>query len=97
MSVIDLSVAKDQLDVVHDMDDEKLQLLLDGAESEASDYMNVSTLEAAFDSNGQVPGGVLLGVMLLLQAAYQAAPAEIGALRSAAEKKLAPYRCGWGA
>ncbi len=35
MSLIPLDTAKSFLDVIHDWDDAKLQLLLDGAEDEA--------------------------------------------------------------
>jgi len=43
------------------------------------------------------PDSVVLGVMLLLQASYQASPDDIAKLRTAAEVKLAPHRIGWGA
>jgi len=39
---------------------------------------------------------VVLGVMLLLQAAYQASPDDAEKLRSAAEVKLTGYRIGRG-
>lgn len=120
MSVIDLSEAKAFLDVIHDADDSKLQMLLDAAEDEAAQFMwrvavngacrtmplNVidpsapsdAVLEPVADDieSGELPASVKVGVLLLLQASYQAAPDEVEKLRSAAEVKLTPYRCGMG-
>lgn len=105
MSVIDLAVAKEYLDVIHNADDTKLQMLLDGAEDEAAQYMNRQGLsgpwcewEPAEGASGidTIPPSVVLGIMLLLQAAYQATPDDAEKLRRAAEIKLNPYRCGWG-
>lgn len=102
MSVISLSTAKSFLDVIHNSDDTKLQMLLDSAEDEAAQYINQPLTdllpeEASSENPDDLPGSVLLGVMLLLQAVYQAAPDDAEKLRRAAEIKLAPYRCGWGA
>lgn len=99
MSVIDLSIAKDYLDVIHDADDAKLQALLDGAEDEAAQYMGqtLGELVGTESSSGSLPGSVLVGVMLLLQAIYQASPDDAAKLRIAAEIKLTPHRVGWGA
>lgn len=101
MSTIDLTTAKQYLDVIHSADDAKLQMLLDGAEDEAAQYMNRPLAEMRFEevSSEQpdaLPGSVVLGVMLLLQAAYQATPDDAEKLRRAAEVKLTPYRIGWG-
>ena len=102
MSIITLEIAKQYLDVIHNADNAKLQRLLDGAEDEAAQYMNRSLSdllpeEVSSENPDDLPGSVLLGVMLLLQAAYQATPDDAEKLRKAAEVKLAPYRCGWGA
>src|SRR5690606_2170620 len=102
MSIITLDIAKQYLDVIHNSDDAKLQRLLDGAEDEAAQYMNRSLSdllpeEVSSENPDDLPGSVLLGVMLLLQAVYQATPDDAEKLRKAAEVKLAPYRCGWGA
>lgn len=43
-----------------------------------------------------MPASVRIGVMFLLQAAYQASPEEADKLRRAAEVKLFPYRCNLG-
>ena len=101
MSIITLEIAKQYLDVIHNADNAKLQRLLDGAEDEAAQYMNRSLSdllpeEVSSENPDDLPGSVLLGVMLLLQAAYQATPDDAEKLRRAAEVKLAPYRCGWG-
>lgn len=102
MSVIDLETAKQFLDVIHSADDAKLQMLLDGAEREALDFMNRSEFGAEecsseLPSEPEVmPGSVRLGVLLLLQAVYQATPDDAAKLRAAAEVKLMPYRCYMG-
>lgn len=99
MSAITLSEAKDFLDVIHNADDSKLQLLLDAAEDEAKQYLNRDDLEE-WDSNisstDPVPGSIKIGVLLLLQANYQSTPDEADKLRKAAEIKLQPYRIEMG-
>lgn len=105
MSVISLETAKKYLDVIHNSDDDKLQMLLDAAEDEAAQFMNRGLLEIEtvemIDGElvaviGEPPSSVVLGVMLLLQAAYQASPDDAPKLREAAEIKLMPYRVGMG-
>lgn len=109
MSVISLDKAKAVLDVIHTADDAKLQTLLDGAEDEAVQFMNRSLLQpypatAMVDGVPVVvpplevpPASMVLGVLLLLQAAYQATPDDAEKLRRAAEVKLQPFRIGLGA
>lgn len=100
MSIIDLQTAKEYLDVIHSFDNAKLQRLLDGAEDEAAQYIDRPLEELQPEepsSELTLPGSVVLGVMLLLQAAYQATPDDAEKLRRAAEVKLTPYRVGWGA
>lgn len=108
MSTIDLAVAKQFLDVIHTADDTKLQMLLDGAEDEALQFMDRSGFgslcpcdsdcesEPSSESEPGIPNSVTVGVLLLLQASYQATPDEIPKLRAAAEVKLMPYRCRLG-
>lgn len=102
MSVIDLQTAKQFLDVIHSADDAKLQMLLNGAEREALDFMNrdafgVEDCSSEPSSEPEVmPDSVRIGVLLLLQAAYQATPDDATKLRTAAEVKLMPYRCYMG-
>ena len=47
-------------------------------------------------SNDPIPGSVKIGVLLLLQANYQATPDEADKLRRSAEIKLMPYRIELG-
>lgn len=98
MSVIDLQEAKAFLDVIHDADDAKLQLLLDAAEDEAAQFLNRDNLEDIddVDTSNIMPGSVRIGVMLMLQANYQATPDDAEKLRRAAEVKLIPYRLEMG-
>lgn len=102
MSVIQLETAKQFLDVFHGADDAKLQMLLDGAEQEALDFMNRTSFEdsecssEASSEGGQPAASVRVAVLLLLQATYQATPDESAKLRRVAEIKLFPHRCQLG-
>ena len=99
MSAITLSEAKDFLDVIHSGDDAKLQLLLDGAEDEAQQYLNRADLEewdSSVEGADPMPASVKIGILLLLQSNYQANPIEMEQLRKVAEIKLTPYRLSMG-
>ncbi len=99
MSTITLSEAKGFLDVIHSSDDSKLQLLLDAAEDEARAFMNREDLiewDSNVSSTDPVPASIKIGVLLLLQANYQATPDDAEKLRKAAEVKLMPYRLDMG-
>lgn len=91
MSVISLADAKSFLDVIHSADDVKLQQLLDGAEAEAGDFMNKQLTEFT-----TLPFSVVVGVLFILQANYQANPDDVPKLRAAAETKLMPHRIDMG-
>lgn len=103
MSIILLAEAKRYLDVIHNGDDDKLQSLLDGAEAEALNFMDRTSFgelcpcDSNFESEseGMLPD-VKTGVLVLLQAVYQASPADAEQLRNVAETKLMPYRCRLG-
>ena len=97
MSTISLEQAKQFLDVIHDEDDAKLQLLLNAAEDEACQFMGKESLTILLDeTTAELPASITMGVMILLQANYQATPEDAAKLRKAAEIKLTPYRIGWG-
>ncbi|MGI2148011.1 head-tail connector protein [Shewanella baltica] len=97
MSNISLEQAKQFLDVIHDEDDAKLQLLLNAAEDEACQFMGRESLTILLDeTTAELPASITMGVMILLQANYQATPEDAAKLRKAAEIKLTPYRIGWG-
>lgn len=97
MSTITLDQAKQFLDVIHDEDDAKLQLLLNAAEDEACQFMGRESLTILLDeTTAELPASITMGVMILLQANYQATPEDAAKLRKAAEIKLTPYRIGWG-
>lgn len=99
MSAITLTEAKQFLDVIHSSDDSKLQLLLDAAEDEARAFMNRDDLiewNSNISSTDPVPGSIKIGVLLLLQANYEASPDDAEKLRRAAEIKLMPYRLEMG-
>ena len=92
MSVISLTDAKAFLDVIHSSDDVKLGNLLEAAEDEAAKFLNVVSL----DEWTELPFSIFIGVLLLLQANYQATPDDMPKLRMAAETKLMPYRVEMG-
>lgn len=106
MSFISLDLAKQYLNVIHDFDDLKLQMLLDGAEDEAtqfiertlSDLVEEDMIESSSEiiNENTLPSSVVLAVMMLLQGAYQATPEDAEKLRKGAEIKLTPFRIGWG-
>lgn len=111
MSLLLLNDAKAFLDVIHAADDGKLQVLLDGAEDEALRIMNRSKFGYLCPHWLETPDGlervepleeesmppsVKVGVLLLLQADYQAGPDDAEKLRKAAQIKLYPYRCDMG-
>lgn len=99
MSAITLTEAKQFLDVIHSSDNAKLQLLLDAAEDEARAFMNREDLyewDSNISSTDPIPASIKIGVLLLLQANYQATPDDAEKLRRAAEIKLMPYRLEMG-
>lgn len=106
MSDLTLADVKKYLDVIHNADDDKLQLLLDAAEDEALQFLDRDNLtdwgpccpepKSEAVSEIPMPGSVRLGILILVQAAYQASPADALQLRTVAEQKLFPYRCRLG-
>lgn len=108
MSDLTLVEVKKYLDVIHNADDDKLRLLLEAAEDEARNFMdrdNLTDWEGCCDSESisseavseiAMPASVRLGILILVQAAYQASPADMEQLRKVAEVKLMPYRCRLG-
>ncbi|AHG63185.1 head-tail connector protein [Advenella mimigardefordensis] len=99
MSAINLEDAKAFLDVIHEADDGKLQILLDAAEDEALQFIDAPypyIPDSEPVSEPALPASFVMGVLLLLQANYQATPDDARKLRDAAEIKLMPFRCGLG-
>lgn len=100
MSLIPLADAKAYLNVIHSGDDDQLQDLLDGAEREALNFMDrvdfgeLCPCDSNYESESEhMVADVKTGVLILLQAAYQASPEQALQLREVAELKLFPYRC----
>jgi hypothetical protein len=102
MAGLTIDDVKSYLDVIHSADDGKLQLLLDAVLDEARNFMDRDNLTDWSDtlpedvsepvSEVAMPNSVKLGVLILVQAAYQSSPAEQAQLRDVAEIKLMPYR-----
>lgn len=108
MSTVKVEQIKAYLDVIHNSDDAKLQVLIDGAEDEALQFLDRDELprrnESAVDecdSNQPVPVSdsddlapvVRMGIYLIVQAMYDAADSdEMARVRKAAEIKWMPYR-----
>lgn len=108
MSVVTIEEIKDYLGVIHDQDDSKLQILLDGAEDEALQFLDRDTLPLVGDSaidetdsnqpdppetTDELAYAVKVGIYLVVQAMYDGADAaEMLRVRKAAEIKWMPYR-----
>ncbi len=91
MSVVTIQVAKEYLSVIGNTRDGLIQRLLNGAEDEALQYLDLDSLDDIL-VDGSLPGSVELGVLLLVQASWGATPADAEQLRKIAEIKLFPYR-----
>lgn len=103
MSYLTLSEIKDFLNVFISSDDDKLQILLNGAEKESLEFMNrtsfaeICETDSNYDSDSAtMPDDVRVAVYFLVQRSYQATPEEAKALRRVAEGMLMPYRCEMG-
>lgn len=109
MSAIPLDIAKRRLRTIGTHADLDLQQALDGAEQEACRYLNrtqlptlpqdwpCSSSEEVPSSEDPVAPDVIEGVLLLVQASFNATtPEEFAGYRQAAEVKLHPYRLHLG-
>lgn len=93
---VTLEQAKSFLDVIHSEDDDKLQILLDAAIDEAMQFLDRIDFIDCGLAEGECPKSVKAGILLLLQANYQASPQDAMQLRKVAEIKLMPYRIKLG-
>lgn len=112
MSVVTIAQVKAHLRVFQNADDGLIQMLLDGAEDEAKQFLDRdelprrddacaechsdSSLDPASDSDDIAPT-VRIGIFLLVQATYEGTnPDDMIRLREAALAMLRPYRCRMG-
>lgn len=112
MSVVTVAQVKQFLSQFHSANDELIQMLLDGAEDEAKQYLgrdelprqddpcadctSDSTANPASDA-GDIAPTVRNGIFCLVQAIYAGTPPDEAAqYRSLALDMMRPYRCGWG-
>lgn len=112
MSVVVLADVKAHLRVTHTSDDGYLQQLLDGAESEALQFLDRDSLprigedcpdecdtarvENPVSDGDTLPAAVRLAIFLMVQVEYDAQPADREAMRKAWQQKLWPFRCRLG-
>ncbi|UHQ21890.1 head-tail connector protein [Lysobacter sp. 5GHs7-4] len=113
MSVVTVAQVKKHLRQFHDMDDNLLQMLLDGAEDELKRYLDRdelprrddgcagcesdSTLDPASDSDDLAPS-VRMAVFCYVQAMYDGtSPEDQIKLREAGRSMCVSYRCQLGA
>lgn len=110
MSAIPLDLVKRRLRTIGTHNDADLEQALAGAIQEACRYMNRTQLptlpqdwpcepssEDVPSSEDPVVADVVEGVLLLVQASYNATtPEEVAGYRRAAEVKFAPYRIHMG-
>lgn len=93
MSTVTLSQVKADLRITHNDDDTLLNILIDAAEDEAMQFLNVSELPMTATSSEQLAPSVYAAVFLLVRSKYDATMGEeIQKLRSCAEQLLMPYR-----
>ena len=106
MSILALSLVKQDLHVTHNLDDEIIQAYLDASEDEALQFMDRESFGPLLvvDSNGDVvseflpsdytmPASVQSAVFFLVRSKYDTSdPGEVIALRKAAETLLMPFR-----
>jgi hypothetical protein len=113
MSVVLLSDVKAWLRLTHDNDDALLQILVDGAEDQACQYMNRTSLprigqecpdecdtarvEDPVSDGDTLPPAVRSAICIMVQVEYEAQPDDREALDRAWQQKLWPFRCGLGA
>lgn len=103
MSTVTLSEVKDLLNVTHNHDDKKLQMLLNAAEDRALEFMNRTQFGDLCEddsnfvgSDETIPDAVVIAVCFLVQGMYDATPEQMPMLESAAERLMISYRCGMG-
>ena len=102
--MITLDEAKQYLDVIHSADDAKLTMLLAAAADEALQFLDIESFDdlcacdsySSSSSEGELPASLRLGILVLLQAAYQASPEDAEQLRKVAETHLMTFRRGLG-
>lgn len=98
MSIITVATIKEDLRITQDDDDSLLQILLDAAEDEALQFLDMDQLPtitptSEITSESQLVPSVYSAVFFLVRSKYDAADAvEIQGLRSCAETLLMPYR-----
>ena len=113
MSVVLLVDVKRHLRVTHSSDDDLLQQLIDGAESEALQFLDRDSLprigedcpdecdtarvENPVSDGDTLPAAVRLAIFVMVQIEYEGQPPDREAMTKAWQAKLWPFRCRLGA
>jgi hypothetical protein len=107
-ALVSLQQFKAFVKVIGGSEDALLQMILDGAHSEALRFMNRKRFGVAcpvYEADGTVtepaddeamPADVAVAIMLLAQSRYEATPGDHALYRRAAETLLMPLRCNIG-
>lgn len=102
MPLISLESVKRDLRVIHDDDDELIQELIESAEKECLNFLDIDVLPGLEESSEQssepvVETDVARAIRLLVRGYYEETDiSKLSAYRSAAEALLMPYRQGLG-
>jgi len=98
MSTATLAMVKADLRVTSSDDDAYLQVLINAAEDECLQFLNVSELPTEIGSSEPpLKGSVYAAVFLLVRSKFDSAtPDEIKGIRQCAEMLLMPYRDNLG-
>lgn len=91
-----LTDVKDALRVTHDDDDKLLKRLIDSACYECVSFLNVDPMGDAQSAVMELPPSVFNGVVLMVQADYDADPEKRNTCRDAAINLWQPFRLDLG-
>ncbi len=102
--IINLEQVKPHLQLTHDLDDTRIQDLIDSAERECLNYLHRDTLpqvgetssESSSYSGEAIEPDVVNGIIVMVKADYDGDPAQREDYRRAARSLWDPYRTGLG-
>lgn len=95
MSELLIDDVKRDLRVTHSLDDAIIQQYINASEREALQFMERDDFDGLMDSSsssGTMFDDVAIAIFMLVRSKYEAQPADVSAMRAAAESLLFPYR-----